>query len=92
VIGHAVGAKIILVQYDHASGRLGQPVLGVRRIIVVRGNRPAAVLERDFERSGGPRFFIVLDHLERLRRVRILEFGEEKLALIHECFWSDAAR
>ena len=45
----AVGADRVLGQVDDARRRLGQAVLGVGRVVVVRGDHPLAILELDLE-------------------------------------------
>jgi hypothetical protein len=92
VVGGVVGTEVILGDADQARRGLGEAVLAVGGITVVRRNRPASAFERHLERNRGAGRLVKVDHFERLRRIRVGEFGKELLALIEECLGHLLAR
>ena len=74
---------VSLVRSITAAGGLGEPVLGVGRVVVVRRDDPLAVLDITWNRAGSPSRVVARRPPGRCRQ-RVLEVGEERLPLVVE--------
>ena len=84
MIGYVVRAEVVLGDTDDTGRRPGQPIFSVCGVVVMRGDGPSSVLERDLEGSGRCRFLIEVDDLECRGHVGVVEIGEEGLTLVEE--------
>ena len=86
-------ADRVLGQVHHGRRRLGEPVLRVGRIVVVRRDHPLLVLEHHAEPRRRGRRRLELDHFQVGASQRVLEVLEEGLSLVVEIRrWSWSGR
>ena len=69
---HRIGVHDILLQIDQRGRGLDQPVADLDRVVVVGSDHPVALLRtRTFSGRAVAVDFVVVHHLDRLRRLRI---------------------
>ena len=93
MVGHIVRAEIILGDANDTGRSLGESVLSVGRVAVMRGDGPLAILEGHFKGACRRGLFVEFDDLERRSDIGVGEVGKKRLALIDKgigscCFGS----
>ena len=92
VVGHVVGSKIIFLDTDDTGSRLGQPLLSVGGIVVVRGYGPFVLIEGHLEGAGSRRLFVKFNDLKGGGDIGIRKLRKKGLAPIQEGVGSDMTR